>query len=162
MSAILSSEIIELLNSAETVKVLASVDIQGVPHAVIKGSLHAAEDGKIHLLERFEASTSGRNLTASLWFDRRVAILLFDRDGRKAIQIKGKPLKCHISGPLFLRHYAEIRKRPDNGSLAGVWVIEPEEVIDESFAERKAREQSEHPVFTHLDLIAKPLEKTAA
>ena len=161
MSAILSSEVIELLNDTETIKVLASADIQGVPHAVIKKSLHAAEDGKVHLLERFEASTSGRNLTASLWFDRRIAILLFDKDGQRAIQIKGKPLRYDISGPLFLRHYAEIQKRTGDGGLAGVWVIEPEEVIDESFAARKAWQQSEHPVFTHLDLIAKPLEKTS-
>jgi hypothetical protein len=156
MSAHLAPEIIELLNAPDTVKVLATVDGQGNPHAVIKKSLHVADDGTIHCLEILETSNTARNVTSALWFERRVAILLFGKDGRQ-VQIKGKPLKYHISGPLFLRHYSAVRERLGDVDLAGVWVIDPEEVIDENFAARKAREESEHSSFIHLDRIAQPL-----
>jgi hypothetical protein len=152
MSAPLSAETLELLGDPDTVKVLATVDTKGHPHAVVKKSLHAAGDGTIHFLEILEASNTGRNLTASLWFDRRVAILLFGKEGRQA-QIKGKPVKCHISGQIFLDHYVRLRERLGDVGLAGVWVIEPDEVIDESFSARKARLGAEHPVFIHLDRI---------
>ncbi|MDR1367098.1 MAG: pyridoxamine 5'-phosphate oxidase family protein [Candidatus Accumulibacter sp.] len=161
MNAILSAETIELINDPETVKVLATVDAKGNPHAVVKKSLHAASDGTIHLLEILEASASQRNLTASLWFERCVAVLLFHGDGRQ-VQIKGKPVHCHVSGPLFLDHYARLRERLGDVDLSGVWVIEPDEVIDESYAARKDWQQSEHPVFIHLDRIAKPQAEAAA
>ncbi|MDR1368421.1 MAG: pyridoxamine 5'-phosphate oxidase family protein [Candidatus Accumulibacter sp.] len=156
MSIPLSAEALELLGDPDTVKVLATVDANGNPHAVVKKSLHIADDGSLHLLEILEASDSGRNLTASLWFDRGVAILLFGKNGRQA-QIRGKPVKCHISGRLFLDHYAKIGERLGDVDLSGVWVIEPEEVIDESFETRKARHSAEHPSFIHLDRIAKPI-----
>jgi hypothetical protein len=157
MSTKLAAEIVELLDNPDTVKVLATVDGQGNPHAVIKKSLHSADDGTVHCLEILEASNTAKNVTSALWFERRVAILLFGKDGRQ-VQIKGKPLKYHISGPLFLRHYSAVRERLGDVDLAGVWVINPEEVIDESFTARQARHSAEHPVFIHLDRIAKPLE----
>jgi hypothetical protein len=153
MSAPLTTETIELLGDPDTVKVLTTVDTNGHPHAVVRKSLHAASDGTIHFLEILEASNTCRNLTASLWFDRHVAILLFGKDGRQA-QIKGKPVKCHISGRLFLDHYTKLRERLGDVDLAGVWVVEPEEIIDESFAAREARHRAEHPAFIHLDRIA--------
>ena len=156
MSTKLAIEIIELFNDPDTVKVLTSVDAQGNPHAVIKKSLHAADDGTIHCLEFLETSHTARNLTRALWFERRVAILLFGKEGRQ-VQIKGRPQKYHISGPLFLRHYEAMNEGPADVDLAGVWVIEPEEVLDEDFATRKAREKSKHPSFIHLDRIARPL-----
>ncbi|MDR2789335.1 MAG: pyridoxamine 5'-phosphate oxidase family protein [Candidatus Accumulibacter sp.] len=161
MSIPLWAETLELLGDPDTVKVLATVDANGDPHAVVKKSLHAADDGKIHFLEILEASESSRNLTASLWFDRRVAILLFGKEGRQ-VQIKGKPVKYHISGHLFLDHYVKLRERLGDADLAGVWVIDPEEIIDESFSVREARHRAEHPSFIHLDRIAKPLGETGA
>ncbi|MDR1164062.1 MAG: pyridoxamine 5'-phosphate oxidase family protein [Candidatus Accumulibacter sp.] len=158
MSIPLSAETIELLGDPDTLKVLTTVDTNGSPHAVVKKSLHTADDGTIHFLEIFEASVSHRNLTASIWFDRKVSILLFGKEGRQT-QIKGRPVKCHISGPVFLDHYARVRERLGDVDLAGVWVVEPEEVIDESFAVRKAQYRAEHPDFIHLDRIAKPLEE---
>ncbi|MDR3299118.1 MAG: pyridoxamine 5'-phosphate oxidase family protein, partial [Candidatus Accumulibacter sp.] len=104
MSTKLVPAIVELFNAPDTVKILATVDTHGNPHAAVRESLHLADDGTIHVLELFETSNTERNLTNALWFEHRVAILLFGKDGRQ-IQINGKPLKNHISGPLFLRHY---------------------------------------------------------
>ncbi|MDR1934036.1 MAG: pyridoxamine 5'-phosphate oxidase family protein [Candidatus Accumulibacter sp.] len=154
MSAILSAEVIDLLNSQETAKILATVDEHGHPHAVVKKSLHNGGDGNIHLLEILESSHTGRNLLGALWFGRKVSISLLGKEGRQ-VQIKGKPLKCHISGPLFQRNYVKLRERLGDVDLAAVWVIEPEEVIDADFAERKARQDKERPTLIHLDRLLK-------
>ena len=150
MSAILSPDVIDLVNDPATVKILATVDPDGAPHAVVKQSLHVAADGKLHYLELLETSTTNRNLVHSIWFDRLVTIALIGTDRR--VQIKGRPVKNHITGPLFLEHYRRIRER---GDLAGVWVIAPVQVIDENLAARRSAESARHPAFIHLDRIAR-------
>jgi hypothetical protein len=150
MSAILSPDVIDLVNDPATVKILATVDPDGVPHAVVKQSLHVAADGSLHYLELLETSTTNRNLVHSIWFDRLVTVALIGTDRR--VQIKGRPVKNHITGPLFLEHYRRIRER---GDLAGVWVIAPVQVIDENLASRRSAEAARHPSFIHLDRIAR-------
>lgn len=157
MSAILSTEVIDLLNDPDTIKVLATVDTEGRPHADIKKSLHTEDDGTLHLLEILETSTTGRNLLSSLWFDKKVAIALHGKDGR-SVQIKGRPLKCHISGPLFQHHYVKVRERLGDVDLAAVWVIAPEEVNEKNFAQRKAQQDAERPHLIHLDRLVKEPE----
>ncbi|MBI1920990.1 MAG: pyridoxamine 5'-phosphate oxidase family protein [Geobacter sp.] len=154
MSAQLTNEIIDLLKDKETTKVLATLDADGFPHAVVKQSLQPGEDGNILYLELLESSRTNKNLVRSIWFDRKVAIALKGKDGR-SWQIKGKPVKTHITGPLFQKHYTAVRKRLGDVDLAAVWVIEPEEVIEETFAARRAEEERKHPLFTHLDRLAR-------
>lgn len=154
MTATLSPDVIDLLNAADTTKVLATVDAAGVPHAVVKHSLHLGDDGNIHYLELIESSSTNRNLVRSIWFDRQVAISLIGRDGR-TVQIKGRPVKIHITGPLFLEHYSRLRASDENADLAGVWVIEPDSAIDQDLATRRAAEAARHPHFIHLDRLAR-------
>jgi hypothetical protein len=150
MSVTLGQDVIDLANDPATVKILATVDPEGVPHAVVKQSLHVAADGTLHYLELLETSTTNRNLVHSIWFDRLVTIALIGTDRR--VQIKGRPIKNHITGPLFQEHYQRIRER---GDLAGVWVIAPELVIDENLSSRRTVEAALHPSFIHLDRIAR-------
>ncbi len=155
MAAKLTTEIIDLLGDGETTKVLATLDADGFPHAVVKQSLQPGDNGEIIYLELLESSRTNKNLVRSLWFGQKVAIALKGKDGR-SWQVKGRPVKTHITGPLFQRHYANIRERFGDADLAAVWVIEPEEVIEESFAVRRSEEEQKHPFFTHLDRLAKP------
>jgi hypothetical protein len=154
MAVTLTPEIITLLDDDNTSKILATVGADGFPHAVEKRSLHYGGDGAIHYLELLETSTTNRNLVRSIWFGGKVAIALNGGDGR-SVQIKGRPVKTHITGPLYQRHYEGIRARPGDVDLAAVWVIEPDEVIDQNFDVRKRREDALHPDFVHLDLIAR-------
>lgn len=153
MSIQLPQDVIDLLNDKTTIKVLATVNAEGVPHAVFKQSLHVGEDGRIHSLELIETSTTARNLVGSIWFERKASILLRGADGR-AVQIKGRVLKYHVSGALFQKHYIAARERLGDVDLAGVWVIEPEEINEQSFKARRAVEDAAHPAFVHLDRIA--------
>jgi hypothetical protein len=154
MTVTLSPDVIALLNDPTTTKVLATVDAAGVPHAVVKHSLHLGNDGNIHYLELIESSSTNRNLVRSLWFDGTVAISLVGRDGR-TVQIKGRPVKIHVTGPLFLEHYRQLRASDENADLAGVWVIEPDSVIDQDLATRRSAEAARHPHFIHLDRLAR-------
>jgi len=154
MTAKLSPEVIALLGDAAATKVLATVGPDGVPHAVVKHSLHLGPDGNIHHLERIESSVTNGNLVHSLWFDLPVAISLSTADGR-SVQIKGRPLKVHITGPLFLEHYQQLRRAGGDAELAGVWVIRPERVTEQGLGARQAAEDARHPHFHHLDRLAR-------
>ena len=154
MAAQLTQEVIDLLRDTETTKVLATLDADGFPHAVVKQSLQPGDDGTILYLELLESSRTNKNLVRSIWFDQKVAVAVTGKGGQ-SYQIKGKPVKSLITGPLFQEHYAAIRKRRGDADLAAVWVIEPEEIINETFVNRKAEEERKHPLFTHLDRLAK-------
>ena len=154
MAAELTQEIKELFASPDTTKVLATLDERGFPHVVVKQSLQVGEDGNLLYLELLESSRTNKNLVRSIWYDRNVSVTIKGKAG-ESFQIKGKPVKAHITGPLFLQHYRAVRERLGGVDLAAVWVIEPEEVINESFRVRLAEEEGAHPVFMHLDRLAK-------
>lgn len=154
MSVQLTEEQIALLNDRDSHKVLATVDESGNPHVVFKQSIHVAEDGNIHYLELLESSRTNHNLVRAIWFDRKVSIVVKGGD-KQSFQIKGEPLEVHVTGPLFEKHYVEIQERLGDVDLAGVWVIAPQEVINENFWLRKVDEEAKHPLFLHLDRIAK-------
>lgn len=153
MAVALQEELIDLLRNPETIKVLATIDEFGFPHAVVKQSLQLGEDGNLLYLELLESSRTNRNLVRSIWFGKNVAIAVKGALGG-SYQIKGRPVKAHITGELFKTHYLAIRERLGDVDLAAVWVIEPVEVINESLSVRLAEEQLKHPLFNHLDRLA--------
>ncbi len=64
-------------------------------------------------------------------------------------EVKNKGPGGHIlTGPIYV-------DGADDVGLAGVWAIEPDEIVDEDFAAKKAREEALHPDFVHLDRIAR-------
>lgn len=151
MAIRLSDEVLTLVRDPEAVKVLATVDADGSPHAVVKQSLTADEEGRLVHHELLESSRTNKNLLRALWFGGRVSVTV--RRGDASWQVKGRPVRAHVSGPHFQREYVRIRERLGDVDLAAVWVIEPEEAIDQSLAARTEREVSAHPDFVHLDRI---------
>jgi hypothetical protein len=145
--------VIDLFDDPLVQKALATVDADGVPHIEVPHALLLGNDGHIHYLELLESSATNRNLVRSIWFDAQVAITLAAKDGR-TVQIKGTPVKVHITGALFQQHYQTIRAQLGDVDLAGVWVIRPDGIIDQSFRAAAAREAAEHPDFIHLDRLA--------
>lgn len=154
MTLSLPAAAVRLLNADTTVKLLATTDAQGIPHVVAKQSLHLGTDGRIHYLEQLETSQSNRNLVRAIWFDRTVAIALIGANGENW-QIKGRPVKAHVTGPLFLEHYRALRQQDPDADLAAVWVIAPAEAIDQSLCRRRQEERQRHPHFVHLDRLAR-------
>jgi hypothetical protein len=154
MAVTLTKEVSDLLTDVRTNKVLATLDHRGFPHAEGGVSLLAGEQGTVLYLELFESSATNKNLVRSIWFDNRVAIALTGTEG-ESFQIKGKPVKVHITGPLFLKYYQLLRQDQENLNLAAVWEIEPDEIINNSQAVRRENEEQAHPFFTHLDRLAR-------
>jgi hypothetical protein len=151
MAIELPAELVALLRDERSIKLLATVDAEGSPHVVSKQSLTVNEAGKIIHLELLESSRTNRNLVRAIWFGGRVSV--FVRNGEASWQIKGRPLQAHVAGPVFQQAYLGIRERLGDIDLAAVWVVEPEEVLDESWPTRRREEEAAHPHFIHLDRI---------
>jgi hypothetical protein len=118
MAVELTKEIIDLLAESDTTKVLATLDANGLPHAVVKQSLQPGEDGTILYLELLESSRPTKSREKHL-VRQSVAIALKGKDGR-SWQIKGKPVKTHITGPLFQEHYIAVRERLETWTGGGL------------------------------------------
>jgi hypothetical protein len=153
MSEELKNLIATLLDDAATLATIATLDENGAPRSVPSPFLRLDEKGRLVHLELLETSTTHRNLLRSIWFDRPVSITLSGWDGRVLVAT-GRPHKAHISGPLFSDCYREVRDRLGDADLAAVWLIEPEEIRDESYQIRKVQEEALHPFHLHLDRLA--------
>jgi len=150
MSVQISDEIKAILAEKETLKALASVDRHGVPHVVFKGSIQVAPEGHLTYLEILESSQTNKNLVHALWFDKFITVNVVSKE-RRSFQIKGKPRKVHIAGPLFEAKYAEVTARLPGADLSGVWEIDPVEVVEQSFPVRLAQQKEKFPFIGHLD-----------
>jgi len=96
---------------------------------VVKGSLSVNLDGDLQVLELLETSR-----TTETWCAASGTIVGWrscsGQDGR-SFQIKGLPIRAHVSGPVFQKHYSEVRARLGDVDLAAVWIIRPDEILDE-------------------------------
>ncbi|MBN7773976.1 hypothetical protein [Clostridium aminobutyricum] len=154
MAVTLTKEISDLINDPNSIKIVSTVDREGVPHTVIKQSLYVAEDGRIKYLELLESSHTYKNFTSSLWYSHKVSVSVLG--GNKfSYQIKGIPAKILISGPEFESNYKRIREKLGDVDLAAICVIEPVEVTDETFSVRYAEQENTRPYFKHLDRLSK-------
>jgi hypothetical protein len=149
----MGNEVLELLNDAQSVKILVSVDDEGLPHPTVKDSLHS--DGKdIVYTEFIESSNTNRYLTKSLWFDRSVSILLLAYDGR-CFNIKAKPTRAIVNGKIFQKYYEEIQKKFGDFDLSTVWILKSLEIKEQTLQKRVSEEAQKRPYFLHLDRLAK-------
>ncbi|MFZ4859065.1 MAG: pyridoxamine 5'-phosphate oxidase family protein [Desulfuromonadaceae bacterium] len=145
----------KILNSPDTVTVLATINGDGTPHAAVLDSIRLTEDGTLEYLELLESAQSYRNLTASLWFNKTVSLLVATPDGTRYL-ITGRLVKISISGSYFEECYARIREKLGDMDLAAVCFIKILDVVDETLAVRFARQEVERPFYKHLDRLAKP------
>lgn len=148
----IDNKYIELINDPSAVKILSTVSKSGIPHAVVKQSIHY-EDGKIVYLERLEGSKTNKHMTYSLWFNKMVAINILSKD-KSSIQIKGIPEKMLVAGSVFEKYYTSINEQ-DSGDLAAVYYIKIKEIIDESYEIREQEHTKEFPLYMHIDRLAK-------
>jgi hypothetical protein len=149
--SILSKNIIDLINDSESIKLVATSDENGNPHIAFKGCLTVLEDGNLAFAEAFEGSQTSINLTRGIWFNNNVELTVRGKD-EQTFQIIGKPYKYVYTGELFKKFYQSARKKwGADSELAGVWIITPNEVKNETYEIRKREEDEKHPFFRHLD-----------
>lgn len=144
---LLTQKLLELINDRSAAKVIATLDEHGSPYAVGSPFMQLGGKGELVHLELLEKSETNRNLLRSLWYERKIAITV------GSYVIRGVPVKAHISGPLFRHYYEQVRSVLDDADLSTVWLIEPQEVIDETYATRKQEEEELFPFSVHLDRL---------
>lgn len=150
MAIELNDKVKALLKDKTSKKALATVDKNGEVHVVFKGSLTVNDDGKLEVLEVLETSQTNKNLTYSIWFNKKVAVNVLGEDG-SSYEIKGIASKYILAGPEFEKRYKEIRKRNPKADLAGIWIIDPTDIKEETFAVRLQEEIDNYPIIGHLD-----------
>lgn len=151
MAAVLTEEIRKLFENQDSVKVLATVNREGVPHVVFKDSLRVTPDGYLTYRELIETSQTNKNMVYSIWFHKTVAVTI--TDGKVSWQIKGIPYRSIIAGRKFERAYREVQKQYGNVDLAAVWLIEPIQVTDQTLEKRREEEEEKHPILKHVDRL---------
>lgn len=147
----LPDELVGLIKDPESIKIVATVDETGAPHVVIKGSLTTLDGETIAFNEGLDTNLSNKNLVRSIWFNKTVAINV--TKGAVSYQIKGKPYRCLITGPIFKQFLVRAReRRGPEADIAAVWLITPEEVRNESPTIRRIEDEAKRPYFNrHLD-----------
>jgi len=150
----LTQEIIDAIKDKDSIKVLATVDGRGFPHVVAKGSINIDENGQLYWLELIESSVTNRNAIHALWYNTQVAITIISKE-RKSWQIKGIPVKTLINGAVYEEYYVQTQERNPINDLAAVYYVDIKEVIDQAYPVRKATEDKAHPLYVHLDKLAK-------
>jgi hypothetical protein len=155
MSFVLSNEIKEAMGMVDSVKIVATVGKEGIPHAVVKDSLVLLDDGTIAFYELLETSQTQKNLVYSIWFNKLVAITVLTKDGR-SYQVKGLPKKAVIAGQRFTEAYMDVQNRLGSDiDLSAMWLITPSEEREQTFLVRRQIEETAHPYEIHIDRIAK-------
>lgn len=151
--AVLTDKLIEDINAPSSLKSVTAVLKSGVPHTVYKGTLHVNRYGNIEFYDIFESSKINEAMVYSIWFDRYVTVNILTED-KRCYEIVGKPLHSITQGREFEEVYKNMKHNRGN-DLNSIWVIEPLEVREETFAVRKAEQERDFPFLKHLDRAVK-------
>ena len=144
----------EIVNDPAGIKVLSTTDPEGHPHAVYKQTIHVNEDGYLEYWELIETSRSNRNMVHSIWFNKTVSVNV--RSGDTSLEIIGKPYRAIVAGGIFEENYKKARELLGDVDLSTVWLIEPLQIREETFAVRWKAEDEAHPILRHLDRLTVP------
>ncbi|MDR2301679.1 MAG: hypothetical protein LBF38_06535 [Deltaproteobacteria bacterium] len=153
METTLNREIIELVNSPGTIKILGTVDADGAPRLAVKESLRVNGQGLLEYDELIETSETNRNVLRALWFGGTVRALLVTPGGNSH-WILARPVKTLVSGELFRKRYEAIRASGRDLDLGAVWILEPISFFENGLEKRRLEEEAKHPLLRHLDRLA--------
>jgi hypothetical protein len=155
MSAKISEEIKEIINSSDTIKIVSAVGKNGNPHTAVSSKLKVYSDTRLAHYELLESSQLQKNLVYSIWFDKEIKISLVTKDGRNFL-VTGKPYKALMAGREFQEEYVKTQEELGQATdLSTVWIIDVLDISEETYEVAKAREEKEHPYLMHMDHIYK-------
>lgn len=144
-------EIKDLINDPTSLKVIASVNVDGEVHVVYKQSLHVNESGQLEFYEIIESSQNNKNMVNSIWFDKKVAVNILTQD-KRSFELKGIVKKAYVAGSYFEEKYRELIEK-GYYDLSTVWTIEVDSIKEKTFSVRVEEEREAHPHFRHLDQL---------
>jgi hypothetical protein len=151
MGNVLSNEAVNLIRSERSIKILATGDEAGSPHAVRREDFLVLDDGTIVFAEWRESSYTNRNLVHAIWNDKKVSLLVFDENGI-SVAIDAKPVRFDFFSDLYQKQFEKAReKHGDNIDVTGLWYLKPISARDEDAELLKKEEEELHPYFRYLD-----------
>lgn len=153
--SVINDEVREIINDSLSLKSVATVSREGIPHVAYKGSVHMEED-LIVFYDFIQSSQINKNLVNTIWFHGKVAINVYRDDGKdkKNYLILGKPVKCVTAGHRFEELYISLQEKYGSEmDLSAIWYIEPESVRDELLWSRKKEEEEKYPYIMHIDRL---------
>ena len=151
--SVLTDELTADINNSATLKSVTAVSKAGIPHTVYKGTLHVNSDGNIEFYDILESSRINENLVYSIWFGKFVTVNILTED-RRSYEILGKPVQSITTGSKFEEVYKNLKANRGN-DLNAIWIIEPSEVREETFAVRNSEQERDYPFLKHLDRALK-------
>jgi len=147
------NDIKQIINDPKTVKIIGTVGIEGAPHTAVKQSLHINDAGKLEYIELFESSKSYRNITGSLWYDKKVSISLIG-ENRESYTIFGSPDRILIAGREFEKVYTKTLEEKGY-DIAAIITITPEIIERNDPKEKFEKQDSSRLFYKHLDRLKK-------
>jgi len=143
----LPQELMDALKEKDTIKVLTTFDENGVPHTVLKDSITALDEKRLAYMELIETSMTQRNMLKNFW--RRevkpISIAVINRRMNLYYQIKGMPDRFLYEGPIWEEMLDRVWAEMPDTNPSGVWIIIPQEIIDERYDSRLEAEAKRRP-----------------
>lgn len=150
--SLINEELKKLIEDKNTIKVVSSQNREGIINSAPKGSLEISGDNELTYVEVLESSKSYRNIVYSIWYDKKVSVLVVGAD-RETYLIHGhvkKILTCGSEYEEYYKRYQEAR----GFDIAAAVKLEIETVDNLNLAEKIKKQKEEHPFFTHYDSIS--------
>ncbi len=146
----LDEKLIALIGSKNTSLTLSTVDAKGEVSSTVLPEAGVDEEGRLVLYEQLETSQATRDLTYALWFGKKVALTLLSEIGESFV-IKGIPYRDIIVGPAFEEKYRELTAADPESELAGIWIVDPTDIYEDTLTVRRRLEREQFPELGHLD-----------
>jgi len=135
-----------------SLKIVSTLNENGTIHSAPKGTLKVNASGQFEYTEVLESSSSYKNVVRSLWFDKKVTVLVIGID-KRSYEIVGNIKRILTAGRYFEDAYKAFLEKRGRG-IAAVIQIDVESVTDLDISKGIERQEREHFFFTHLDRLA--------
>ena len=140
----------EELLEKNNIKIISALSENGCPSVAFRNCIFVNLEGEIILLEPVETSNNNRNLTYSIWFNKKVVIALwsFEEYGLLAYATIKKVI---ISGREFEKYYKLYLHDYNGTDLAAVWVMTVDNIVETGEKIEILQEQKKYSSIGHLD-----------
>lgn len=139
----------EELLEKNNIKIVSTISENGYPSIAFRNCLFANSEDEIILLEPVETSVNNRNLTYSIWFNKKVLIALwnFERYGLLAYATIKRVI---ISGKEFEKYYKLYLNDHRGTDLAAVWVRAVDNIVETGEKIEILQEQNRYSGIGHF------------
>lgn len=152
----LSEELKQVINDPASRVILSAVGKNGQICSELGIKVRTDENGRIRFYELLESSQMQKHLVYSLWFDKKVTLLVIN--GARNFHITGTIYQAVIAGYEFESEYEAILNEVDqDADLSTVWLIDVEDWQENTYQEARERQKREHPLLMHMDHIYKEI-----